>query len=69
MCLGGIFDYEQKKERLAEVELELGESAVWDDPDRAQALGVLQPPYQSVEVLAPIPRLDVVKLGQLHGQH
>jgi peptide chain release factor 2 len=39
MCLGGIFDYEQKQDRLAEVELELGESAVWDKPEYAQALG------------------------------
>lgn len=39
MCLGGIFDYATKKERLTEVELELGESNVWDNPDRAQALG------------------------------
>jgi peptide chain release factor 2 len=36
---GGIFDYDAKKEQLFEVELELGEPAVWDDPDRAQALG------------------------------
>lgn len=28
-----------KKERLAEVELELGESTVWDKPEYAQALG------------------------------
>ncbi len=39
MCLGGIFDYAEKKDRLAEVELELSEPAVWDDADRAQALG------------------------------
>ena len=38
-CSGGIFDYAHKKERLTEVELELGEPSVWDDPDRAQALG------------------------------
>lgn len=38
-CLGGIFDYANKQERLAEVELELGEPSVWDDPDKAQALG------------------------------
>ncbi len=38
-CLGGIFDYAQKKERLTEVELELGQPDVWEDPDRAQALG------------------------------
>ena len=39
MCLGGIFNYDLKKERLAEVELDLGESSVWDNPERAQALG------------------------------
>jgi peptide chain release factor 2 len=38
-CLGGIFDFEQKQERLAEVELELSESNVWDKPEYAQALG------------------------------
>ena len=36
---GGIFDYELKKDRLAEVELELGEASVWERPDYAQALG------------------------------
>ena len=39
MCFGGIFDFATKKERLAEVELELAEPSVWDDPDRAQSLG------------------------------
>ncbi len=39
MCFGGIFDYDAKKERLTEVELELGEPDVWNEPDRAQALG------------------------------
>ena len=39
MCLGGIFDYAEKQERLQEVELELGEPSVWEDPDKAQALG------------------------------
>jgi peptide chain release factor 2 len=36
---GGIFDYDIRKEQLTEVELELGEPSVWDDPDRAQELG------------------------------
>lgn len=36
---GGIFDYDQKKERLTEVEAELAEPRVWDNPERAQALG------------------------------
>ncbi len=39
MCSGGIFDYADKKERLAEVELELGEPDVWNQPEQAQALG------------------------------
>ena len=36
---GGIFDYEVKKERLEEVLGELEDPAVWNEPDRAQALG------------------------------
>src|SRR5690554_21386 len=36
---GGIFDYDTKKERLTEVELELGEAAVWEKPEYAQQLG------------------------------
>lgn len=39
MCSGGIFDYDVKKERLAEVEAELNEPDVWSEPERAQALG------------------------------
>ena len=38
-CLGGIFDFANRKDRLAEVELELAEPTVWDDPERAQDLG------------------------------
>jgi len=36
---GGIFDYETKKQRLIEVNMELEDSKVWDDPKHAQALG------------------------------
>jgi len=36
---GGIFDYEVKKDRLTEVELELAESSVWEKPEVAQELG------------------------------
>ena len=39
MCSGGIFDYDLKKEQLAEVELELAEPSVWDKPEIAQQLG------------------------------
>ena len=38
-CLGGIFDFDNRKERLAEVGLELAEPSVWDNPERAQELG------------------------------
>jgi peptide chain release factor 2 len=38
-CFGGIFDYVNRKERLTEVELELSEPDVWNDPERAQELG------------------------------
>ena len=37
--LGGIFDYELKKERLEEVMRELEEPTVWNNPEHAQALG------------------------------
>ena len=37
--LGGTFDFDAKQERLEEVNRELEDSAVWNEPDRAQALG------------------------------
>ena len=37
--LGGTFDYDTKRERLVEVERELEAPEVWNDPERAQALG------------------------------
>ncbi|WP_460233805.1 peptide chain release factor 2 [Aurantivibrio plasticivorans] len=37
--LRGYLDYAHKKERLAEVELELAEPSVWDNAQRAQDLG------------------------------
>ncbi|MDE0990749.1 MAG: peptide chain release factor 2 [Pseudomonadales bacterium] len=37
--LRGIFDYDNRKDRLAEVELELAESSIWDNPEYAQKLG------------------------------
>ena len=39
MRYGGTFDYDAKRERLEEVERELAEPALWDEPERAQALG------------------------------
>jgi len=37
--LGGIFDYDIKSERLVEVERELEQPDVWNEPERAQELG------------------------------
>lgn len=39
MCFGGTFDYDASNERLEEVNAELEDSAVWNDPKNAQALG------------------------------
>lgn len=39
MPSGGIFDYDIKKERLEEVERNLEEPDVWNNPERAQQLG------------------------------
>ncbi len=36
---GGIFDFDAKRDRLAEVVLELEEPSVWNQPERAQELG------------------------------
>ena len=47
-CFGGIFDYVNRKERLTEVELELSEPDVWNDPDRAQELGRERSSLESV---------------------
>ncbi len=37
--LKGYLDYDTKHERLVEVERELEQPSVWDEPERAQALG------------------------------
>jgi peptide chain release factor 2 len=39
MRSGGTFDYDARRERLEEVERELENPDVWNDPERAQALG------------------------------
>ncbi len=39
MPFGGIFDFDHKKERLAEVLMELENPDIWNDPDYAQKLG------------------------------
>jgi peptide chain release factor 2 len=39
VLLGGIFDFDTKQERLTEVLRELEDPKIWDNPERAQALG------------------------------
>ncbi|QDX81324.1 peptide chain release factor 2 [Denitratisoma sp. DHT3] len=39
MNFGGIFDFDVKAEKLAELNRELEDPAIWNDADRAQALG------------------------------
>jgi peptide chain release factor 2 len=48
--LGGIFDYAEKKDRLTEVMRELEEPNVWNDPERAQALGKERAALEAVVV-------------------
>ena len=38
-CFGGIFDFDAKVERLEEVNAELEQPDVWNEPEKAQALG------------------------------
>jgi peptide chain release factor 2 len=45
---GGIFDYDLKKERLEEVNGELEDSAVWEKPEYAQALGKERATLESI---------------------
>ncbi|MDA7826092.1 peptide chain release factor 2 [Porticoccaceae bacterium] len=46
--LRGYLDYINRKDRLTEVELELSEPDVWNDPDRAQELGRERSSLESV---------------------
>ncbi|MBI2783655.1 MAG: peptide chain release factor 2 [Gammaproteobacteria bacterium] len=53
--LRGYLDYAEKKERLTEVELELADAGVWNNPERAQSLGreraALQAVVETIETL------------------
>lgn len=39
MRFGGIFDVDHKRERLTEVQRELEDPAIWNQPEKAQSLG------------------------------
>jgi peptide chain release factor 2 len=53
---GGTFDYEGKAERLTEVRRELEQPGVWNQPERAQALG--QERAQLEKVVINLDRLE-----------
>lgn len=55
---GGIFDFESKRERLDEVTRELQESNVWNNPERAQALG-----KERAQLEAVVGRLENLERG------
>ncbi|WP_213996611.1 peptide chain release factor 2 [Arsukibacterium sp.] len=54
--LRGYLDYDGKKERLEEVSRELEDSAVWNNPEKAQALGKERSALE--QVVGTIDRLD-----------
>ncbi|AXU93803.1 peptide chain release factor 2 [Erwinia persicina] len=56
--LRGIFDYDAKKERLQEVNAELEQPDVWNEPDRAQALGKERSALEAV-----VETLDLMEQG------
>ncbi len=56
--LRGIFDYDAKKERLEEVNAELEQPDVWNEPERAQALGKERSSLEAV-----VDTLDQMKQG------
>jgi peptide chain release factor 2 len=47
---GGIFDWDEKSRRLSEVNAELEDPAVWNDPKRAQELGKEKKTLENVVV-------------------
>lgn len=58
MRSGGFFDYDVKKERLEEVNRELEDPEIWNDPNRAQDLGKERARLEQV----------VSHLGELGGE-
>ncbi len=75
MCFGGIFDYTVKSERLAEVNKELENPAIWSDAKRAQALGQARASLEAI--VGSFDQLDVqlneaealLALAEAEGDH
>lgn len=55
---GGTFDYDLKKERLEEVSRELEMPDVWNEPERAQALGKEQATLEAI-----VKTIDELEVG------
>jgi peptide chain release factor 2 len=65
MRSGGIFDFESRQHRLEEVNLELADPDVWDDPEKAQALNKERAQLEGVvSVLSTLTR-NLTDLGEL----
>lgn len=71
MRSGGIFDFDDKCEQLAEIELKLAEAGVWDDPERAQRLNKERSQlHRIVSVLSTFEEnlADLAELAELSAQ-
>ena len=62
---GGIFDFDDKRERLQEVELELADGNVWNDRERAQQLGKERSSLEQVVTLLSTLKDSLNDLGEL----
>jgi peptide chain release factor 2 len=58
MKFGGIFDVDNKRERLTEVERELEDPALWNSPEKAQLLG-----RERVQLDAVVSSIDTIETG------
>ena len=63
--LGDIFDFDIKRDRLAEVELELADSSVWNKPEYAQALGKERATLEAIVFTIEKLQLDVQENEEL----
>lgn len=65
MRLGGIFDFDTKRERLEEVVRELESSVIWNNPEQAQALGRERAQLEAVVMLLEKLTQSIVDLAEL----
>ena len=65
MRSGGIFDFDHKQDRLAEVELELTEPDVWNDPEAAKTLNRERSQLEQIVKLLATLQTNLVDLSEL----